>query len=48
MIDKFSTVYAGHVDLGDMGQQARQRAPVLQRPPGVRLREDRGDRALHG
>jgi alkanesulfonate monooxygenase SsuD/methylene tetrahydromethanopterin reductase-like flavin-dependent oxidoreductase (luciferase family) len=22
MIDKFSTVYAGHVDLGDMGQQA--------------------------
>jgi alkanesulfonate monooxygenase SsuD/methylene tetrahydromethanopterin reductase-like flavin-dependent oxidoreductase (luciferase family) len=23
MIDKFSTVYAGHVDLGDMGQQAR-------------------------
>ena len=22
MIDKFSTVYPGHVDLGDMGQQA--------------------------
>ena len=22
MIDKFSTVYAGHVDLGEMGQQA--------------------------
>jgi hypothetical protein len=22
MITKFSTVYAGHVDLGDMGQQA--------------------------
>ena len=44
MIDKFSTVYAGHVDLGDMGQQATPAngGPVVMRdhrPPSPRSTE---------
>ena len=50
MITKFSTVYAGHVDLGDMGQQATpaNERRYSERAPGLRLREDGGHRPVHG
>ena len=50
MINKFSTVYAGHVDLGDMGQQAtpaNERRYSNDHLASV-FDEDRGHRAVHG
>ena len=42
MISKFSTVYAGHVDLGDMGQTATpaNERRYSERAPGHGFRED--------
>ena len=50
MISKFVTVYAGHIDLPDMGQDddAGQRAALLQRAARRRVREDRGHRQEDG
>ena len=50
MITKFSTVYAGHVDLGDMGQQATpaNERTLLERAPGLGVHQGGSHRALHG
>ena len=50
MITKFSSLYAGHVDLGDMGQDSTpaKRSPLLERASHDGVLEDRGDREEYG